>query len=183
MQLSMKVSFTVLTIVATGLFILATSCQQANKGESKSKWQLQSPPGSAAGYGTTPLEPLDTGTPKEPASTPQSRDNGHEEIIPAASAPASRQPATESDRPHSSTPALKIEPPPSTAGYGSPFPDTGKRKETPPVSPTNASGAGEAGPAKKEPAPRQPTKESDGSGPPISSWKIEPPPSAAGYGK
>ena len=168
----MKVSFTALTVVAAGLLLLAASCQQTNKGESRSKWHLKSPPGTAAGYGTSPL---DTSERKETPTVFPTDDSGHGEVTPTSS-----DPAPGDSGPASSTPALKIKPPPSAAGYGSPFLDIDQQKETPIVSPTNGSGHGETPPATSEPVSRHPA--SMGSGP-TSSWKIIPPPSAAGYGK
>jgi hypothetical protein len=75
-------------------------------------------------------------------------------------------------------------PPGLAAGYGSAPLDTSATKdvhETSTVDQSNKSGQGEeTAPAASEPEPRQPATET---GPPASSWKIEPPPSAAGYGK
>ena len=180
MQLSMKVSFTVLTIVATGLLILAASCQQTNKGESKSSWQLKSPPGTAAGYGTSPV---DTKEQKEIPSATPANDSGQEEVTPTASEPPSKQTAREGHEPTSSTPAVKVEPPPSAAGYGNPPQDSRAQKETPTLSPAKNPGHGETTPTASGPPSKQTATESGEASPSTSSWKIIPPPSAAGYGK
>ena len=52
----MKAFFCGLLFVAAGLFASRSLCQQTNKGERVSGWQLNLL-GAAAGYGRTPLEP------------------------------------------------------------------------------------------------------------------------------
>jgi hypothetical protein len=170
----MKIFFPILTIIAAGLLLLATSCQQTNKGESKSRWQLSSPPGTAAGYGGPPVETNDTH--KDTLSHP-----------PAINDSPPQQTETENEGPSSSAPSLKVEPPPSAAGYGRPPQDSEDRKES-----FSAPSSSESSPDKSttisEPAtmqPDSPQPSAGGYGPGdfTPTWTIEPPPSAAGYGK
>jgi hypothetical protein len=175
----MKVFITGLTAIITGLFlILGTSCQQTNKGDGKSHWQLSAPPGVAAGYGSAPLE---TSATKETIPAAPAEEQTQLEAAATEEEPMLQQPTTKDDGPSSSSPSLQIAPPPSAAGYGSSPLDTQEIQETSTVHQTNKSGQGEeTAPAASEPKPRQPAT---GTSPPTSSWKIEPPPSAAGYGR
>lgn len=156
----MKTFLVIIAIVATGLIVLDAFCQQGDKDDSIFNWQLKAPP-SAAGYGDSPFEPVDTSK-QERTSSPS-----------ADHQPPNKQPAAEKKVTEHNNATLTIEPPPSAAGYGSsPFEsvDTSKEKTTSPSSP-----------AVSEPADEQPAvKEENSSG---QSWSIEPPPSdAAGYG-
>jgi hypothetical protein len=184
MHLSMKVFIPILSII-TGLLLLMISCQQTNTGESKSHWQLSSPPGTAAGYGRSPL---DTSDAKDTSSVPPAGENVQQETTaPAGNESTLQQPERENDVPVSSAPTLKIEPPPSAAGYGRPLQDPEDRKESSPPS-SDDSNPSKTTPTLNEPATKQPESlqpSSGGYGPGTftPTWTIEPPPSAAGYGK
>jgi len=168
----MKLSFTATTIFTAGFLLLfAISCQQINKGESKSGWQLK-PPGTAAEYGSPFSEPA---APEKPHKTePPIQDKNGE---------STKQPATGGGEPESSLPALRIAPPPPAAGYGTPPPETGSPETTAPVPPAEPGSPDASHPADSDKSEvRQP--EAGGHRPAFSpSWKIVPPPSAAGYGK
>jgi hypothetical protein len=184
MQLSMKVFIPILTII-TGLLLLITSCQQTNKGESKSHWQLSSPPATAAGYGRSPL---DTSDAKDTSSVPPAAENVQQKTTaPAGNESTLQQPERKNDGPDSSAPTLKIEPPPSAAGYGRPLQDPEDPKEPSPPS-SGDSNLNKTNPtmnesATKQPESLQPSSGGYGPGTFTPTWTLEPPPSAAGYGK
>ena len=153
----MKTLLVISTIVVTGLIVLDAFCQQSGKGDSIFNWQLKAPP-SAAGYGDSPFEPVNSSKQEKTSSSPS-----------AEHKPQNKKPAAEKKVTEHNKATLSIEPPPSAAGYGSsPFESVGtsKEKTTSPSSPTVS-----------EPADEQPAvKEENSSG---QSWSIEPPPSDA----
>ena len=181
----MKVYFALLIIITASLLLFSTSCQQTKKGESKTHWQLRPPPRTAAGYGNPPLVTNDT---HDTSSVPHAGENVQQEKTPTRTESTDLQSATQKDVTSSSVPSIKIEPPPSAAGYGSPPLDAEDRKETSSVTPVGDNGHSKTNSTmhkstSEEPKHLQPTSGGYGTGPFTPTWTIEPPPSAAGYGK
>jgi len=110
----MKVPFLTVTIVAVGILILAASCRMGNNEEGASGWHLR-PPGTAAGYGRSPLE---TSNPQETPSTSPSDANSQEEVSPKMNETAPGQPTSGGYGTGPGASDWKITPPPSAAGYG-----------------------------------------------------------------
>lgn len=180
MAFTMKVSFSHLAIIAAGFLVLAASCQQTNKAESKSSWQLKSP-GTAAGYGAPPL---DADKPKDTTPAPPAGKNGRQEMDATQNEPAGQPPAGTVDAPDSSAPAIMIAPPPSAAGYGRVPLDTngGRNSSTEPPADEKDLQEAPSTAVKQEPEPAQPAIGSNKPIPSAPVLLIAPPPSAAGYG-
>ena len=180
MELSMKTSFSHLGIVAAVLLLLAISCQQTNKGGSKSGWQLQSP-GTAAGYGKAPM---DSGDQKESDPGPPAAKEHPQEAVPSSKnpEPTPEPPSTKSDQTDASAPALMIAPPPSAPGYGRPPVAVSTPMDTAPAPDDSKIGQKENGPAVNQPPEQQPVAGGEKPAPSEPVLHIVPPPSAAGYG-
>ncbi len=175
----MKISPPVLIIIVAALLLPVTACRQTATGKSKSHWYLQSP-GTAAGYDRPPV---DIGTPKDNSADSPAAPDTQGKTAPAVNEATSQQQDTESSGTNSPKPSWKIEPPPSAAGYGRPPVDIGTPKDNSADSPAAPDTQGKTAPAVNEATSQQQDTESSGTNSPKPSWKIEPPPSAAGYGR